>query len=1525
MLQNIKEFDEAFKDLINRELSSYNFLDLYVVQNLDLINYTAEIKGLNNNNKFVSVPLSSSLLGHGKGLLIPPEVNDVVLVGFLNGRKSSPVILGCIFNNFMNSSDTVLDIRSGELFLSPKLNGSYFFIDENGNIKLQTTDGSIFLNGLKLPSGTGQLNQILVADGDGNLVWSSGSAGGLYSFEYPFYLDGLHVYLDYTDKFVLDGSSLDLNYSKIDHNSLYNYASERHFLTTEIDRLDTSLATGFVRVENGTGFLSSDTTVYEPVLPTTPENPETKFLNGNREWAQIAIGAGGFAGNLYFTTIASDVSGYYKISYEVEASQTELPRTVKSSEGDKLFATYLYDYALDTDTIDAGVWVANYQVKVSNAVQETMIKMEVFVRHSDTTETTLWSDYSPKLNNTDYVTIRSETNQPSFTVATTDRLGVRIYGNTTSVSNITITTVVGDGDGSYFTTPLRIRHDQLRDLDAENSHPCEAISINKLGTPTWTNQCHINNLFGSAGRATGGVITDAGGGTVDVSAGTGFIKSTDSDTDTLYSFNWDASLGITIPADSTRYIGVDYNSGTPIIVSHTSYDWNFDTNFPLGTVLNETINGTSYLYVGNNPWWVTDGMTNLIQALFSFGIVRRDNYIGGLILSVTGTRNIAVSAGKVWVGLIDYAYGGIDTSVSGTVEGYWYSSTSGWQKNDLTQYSITQYNDVTQATLQTINNNKYCNIWVYGELDEGTPGVALIYPQAQYNTAAEAEAIGAPNTLPNHISNYGILLGKIIIKQGVDIPIAVESAFSTVFTPSLATDHGNLSGLQGGVSGEYYHLSSSDYSKISNWDDAYNKRVDTWGDGLSYNTQIVSIDYNTTNLKITANQLDTIQSIAPTASPTFAYGSKIGDSATNLIIDDYEFELFGNTQTMPILKFTSNFINSSRIGLINKGLIIVGDMTETELDIPELTYVSRDFSTTPVYAKMSWNPADNSFNFISEEFIDGAPSERQNLKINFFGTNSSATFEEVTLPMNLGAGLTDYCFQALKFNSNFAAPYAGVIDKGLIIFGGISEAYAGTAELTFVSHDFATDMLAMNITYDPSDSELNILLNHILTGPKDLTVNFTQGDVNILNGDLNITNGKLNLRNTNTSIYSSGDGEFALKATTSMALDCDTIYLRNADLTQVLQAGVNTFWIKSNVYMNNNTPFYIRNAADDAWLELLKIDASNVLQIGAGATSVNIPKNVTVNELNCLGAFSVYSSEVGFTDWRLTINTNNADEIKIYAYDEGEATFKDFYLGNNTLSACVKVGADGSLSSKSLTVDNITIDGAIISSNTGAISFDNENLTTTGILTAGSLKSNGQINVGASGNNLKLNAPEASRLTVLTNADQYCRVGVATPTAAEDATTKAYVDTATIIYAYAFPYYLGTWTETSYYSHGWTIPRNAIAGYGIGASFEVPHTGSYKIRMWYCLSNSNMEMDLGGGWYCNNTHNNSALSWDKLSNNSTGATIVEGVVKDRKQFIESPAVTLDASYPCFVAWEANNEAWVTANGVIVYGFELVPQ
>jgi hypothetical protein len=321
------------------------------------------------------------------------------------------------------------------------------------------------------------------------------------------------------------------------------------------------------------------------------------------------------------------------------------------------------------------------------------------------------------------------------------------------------------------------------------------ITAQSLGSPTYSTIKDFANSFGSAGRKTGGVISDATGGYIAVTAGTGFIKATDDDNAQLMFFDFPAPANIQIPSSSTRYIGVEYNTGTPRVVARTTYNWNMDTEFPLGRVINESINGTDELYIGNAPWWVTDGTTNIIQAIRSFGLIRRDASVGGLILSVTGTRNIAVNAGKVWAGMNDYDFAGIDTNVTGTVEGYWYKAGTGWQSSNLSQYSVTQWNDVTQTALQTIDNNKYCNVWIYGELNISTPSVAIIYPQAQYNTAAEAEATAAPTNLPTHISNLGILLGRIIIKQGVDAPVAVESAFGTEFTASVATNHANLSSL----------------------------------------------------------------------------------------------------------------------------------------------------------------------------------------------------------------------------------------------------------------------------------------------------------------------------------------------------------------------------------------------------------------------------------------------------------------------------------------------------------------------------------------------------------------------------------------------------------------------------------------------------------------------------------------------------------------------------------------------------------
>jgi len=333
------------------------------------------------------------------------------------------------------------------------------------------------------------------------------------------------------------------------------------------------------------------------------------------------------------------------------------------------------------------------------------------------------------------------------------------------------------------------------------------IPSRSLGTPTYSSVSDYMDSFGSAGRKTGGTISDAGSSTIAITGGTGFIKATDDDNAQLLFFDFPAPANISIPTNSTRYIGVEYNGGSPQVVARTTWSWNLDSEFPLGRVVNDSINGADELYISNSPWWVTDGTTNIIEAIRSFGLVRRDQSVGGLMLSITGTRNIAVSAGTVWSGLNEFDVSAFDTAVSDTVEYYWYKAGSGWQSSDVTQYSVTQWNDVTQTTLQTMGNNKYGNIWVYGELDNGVAEIALLYPQAQYNSAAEAEATNTPSNIPSHITEAGMLLGRIIIKQNVNTPVSVESAFGTTYNASVTTDHGNLSGLSDDDHTQYLLLS----------------------------------------------------------------------------------------------------------------------------------------------------------------------------------------------------------------------------------------------------------------------------------------------------------------------------------------------------------------------------------------------------------------------------------------------------------------------------------------------------------------------------------------------------------------------------------------------------------------------------------------------------------------------------------------------------------------------------------------------
>lgn len=188
-------------------------------------------------------------------------------------------------------------------------------------------------------------------------------------------------------------------------------------------------------------------------------NPLTANLDLVTPQNDVYVGSGGYAANLYFTTIDSDVTGYKKFMYTAESSETEL--TIPATTTEILARTYLFDSGLATTVIDAGKWAASFRAKVSGT-QGAYLRFEAFLYHTDTTETTLFTATSDKITNTTYQTLSKESTQAIFDCDATDRLGCRIYAYTTHPAGITINTIVGDGNASYFSTPLSLRHSQLR-------------------------------------------------------------------------------------------------------------------------------------------------------------------------------------------------------------------------------------------------------------------------------------------------------------------------------------------------------------------------------------------------------------------------------------------------------------------------------------------------------------------------------------------------------------------------------------------------------------------------------------------------------------------------------------------------------------------------------------------------------------------------------------------------------------------------------------------------------------------------------------------------------------------------------------------------------------------------------------------------------------------------------------------------------------------------------------------------------
>lgn len=332
--------------------------------------------------------------------------------------------------------------------------------------------------------------------------------------------------------------------------------------------------------------------------------------------------------------------------------------------------------------------------------------------------------------------------------------------------------------------------------------------LSRIGSSTYSTVQHLMNFALSVGVSSGGNITVSGtANAVDVAAGTGFIKAVDSNVATESFFDWAAFPALSVPNNTTRFIGVKYNGGSPIVFTKTTNDWDLDTEFPLGVVVNES--GTRY--ITNIPWVSADNTSNVIERFDSIAVVSRDNRVGGMMLSNTGTRNVAVSASALLARMSEFDFSAINTATSGTFDVYYRDGLGGWAKQSAqTQWNNTQYDDGT-GVLATLTAAHYTSRWFYVMTDGS---LAMLYGRNNDADLATALNDGTPSTAPDRITTGGLLIGRFIIQKSAGSPATTQTTFETEFSASGVTSFGDLSGSanpsQGGTG-----VSNNDASTIT--------------------------------------------------------------------------------------------------------------------------------------------------------------------------------------------------------------------------------------------------------------------------------------------------------------------------------------------------------------------------------------------------------------------------------------------------------------------------------------------------------------------------------------------------------------------------------------------------------------------------------------------------------------------------------------------------------------------------------------
>ena len=314
-----------------------------------------------------------------------------------------------------------------------------------------------------------------------------------------------------------------------------------------------------------------------------------------------------------------------------------------------------------------------------------------------------------------------------------------------------------------------------------------------------------------------------------------------------------------IPAlvdQDTNYIVVEYNGGSPRYYVYDNDGLVDDSSVVLFMIVYRAGNFVHTLEFGNQG----AGLANKLNDRFI--MTDRFGWESGLSLSLSASTGIVMAtSGVAWNGPNRQSLTAVDSSGSTFFKNYhsggtWTYTTTGDTINNSHYDNGT---DIVSATA-----GKYLTNW-YFRGQEVNSHLYEVYGNTEYDNVALAQLATEP-LLPELITSHAILLGRIIIQVGASTGIT-ESAFRTVFQSTQVTSHNDLTNLQGGTAGQYYHLTSNQYNNLAltNVNNNFSTNQTVNGD------LIVTGNSTTTTLSATSVTADTITTFIPVLSPQEIY------------------------------------------------------------------------------------------------------------------------------------------------------------------------------------------------------------------------------------------------------------------------------------------------------------------------------------------------------------------------------------------------------------------------------------------------------------------------------------------------------------------------------------------------------------------------------------------------------------------------------------------------------------------------------